>query len=84
MAKSPDEPFRRVKVVTSMQRRRRWSVAEKVRLVDEAMRPGMSVSYVAGRAGIAPSQLFAWKRRYHRRIEMGVLDAVLADLLERS
>ena len=27
------------------------------------MQPGMSVSYVARRAGIAPSQLFAWKRR---------------------
>ena len=26
------------------------------------MRPGMSVSLVARRAGIAPSQLFAWKR----------------------
>ena len=27
------------------------------------MQPGMSVSLVARRAGIAPSQLFAWKRR---------------------
>ena len=30
-------------------------------MVEEAM--GMSVSFVARRAGIAPSQLFAWKRR---------------------
>ncbi|MGX9181922.1 transposase [Mesorhizobium sp. BHbdii] len=37
--------------------------AEKVRLVEEAMQPGMSVSYGARRAGISPSQLFAWKRR---------------------
>jgi hypothetical protein len=43
MYKSPDEPFRRVEVITSVQRRRRWSVAEKVRLVEEAMQPGMSV-----------------------------------------
>ena len=63
MSKSPDEPFRRVEVITSVQRRRRWSVAEKVRLVEEAMQPGMSVSYVARRAGISPSQLFVWKRR---------------------
>jgi transposase len=27
------------------------------------MQPDTSVSYVARRAGIAPSQLFAWKRR---------------------
>lgn len=53
----------RVEVVTSVERRRRWSTAEKIRLVEEAMQPGLSVSYVARRAGIAPSQLFAWKRR---------------------
>ncbi|RWO04946.1 MAG: hypothetical protein EOS07_27130 [Mesorhizobium sp.] len=39
--------------MTSVQRRRRWSVAEKVRLVEEAMQPGISVSYVARRAGIS-------------------------------
>jgi transposase len=52
----------RVEVITSVQRRRRWSVAEKVRLVEETMQPCHSVSLVARRAGIAPSQLFAWKR----------------------
>ncbi|PAP92278.1 MAG: hypothetical protein EOS23_31580 [Mesorhizobium sp.] len=63
MSKSSDEPFRRVEDITSVQRRRRSSVAEKVRLVEEAMQPGISVSYVARPAGISPSQLFAWKRR---------------------
>jgi putative transposase len=63
MSDSSDEPFRRVKVITSVQRRPRWSVAEKVRLVEEAMQPDMSVSCVARRAGISPSQRFAWKRR---------------------
>ncbi len=63
MSKSSDEPFRRVEAITSVQRRRRWSVIEKVRLVEEAMQPGMSVSYVARQAGISPSQLFARKRR---------------------
>lgn len=62
MSKSPDGPFSRVEVITSVQRRRRWSTAEKVRLVEEAMQPGMSVSFVARQAGISPSQLFAWKR----------------------
>ena len=50
-------------MITSVQRLQRWSAAEKVRLVEEAMQPGMSVSFVARRAGIARSQLFAWKRR---------------------
>ncbi|MCQ0990647.1 IS3 family transposase [Jiella sp. LLJ827] len=63
MSKASEGPFSRVEVITSVQRRRRWSTAEKVRLVEEAMQPGMSVSYVARQAGISPSQLFAWKRR---------------------
>jgi hypothetical protein len=42
----------RVEVMTSVQRRRRWSTAEKIRLVEETMQPGMSVSYVARRAGV--------------------------------
>lgn len=63
MISDPFSPSPRVEVITSVQRRRRWTPAAKVRLVEEAMQPGMSVSYVARRAGIAPSQLFAWKRR---------------------
>lgn len=63
MSSDPDSRVQWVQVVTCVQRRRRWSVGEKVRLVEEAMQPGLSVSYVARRAGIAPSQLFAWKRR---------------------
>lgn len=63
MTMPPNEPHSRVEVITGVQRRRRWSATEKVRLVEEAMQPGMSVSFVARRAGIAPSQLFAWKRR---------------------
>lgn len=63
MSSDPNVRVQRVEVITSVQRRRRWSTAEKVRLVEEAMQPGLSVSYVARKAGVAPSQLFAWKRR---------------------
>jgi transposase len=63
MSSDPFTPPSRVEVITSVQRRRRWTTAEKVRLVEESMQPGMSVSFVARRAGIAPSQLFAWKCR---------------------
>jgi transposase len=57
------EDVRRVEVITSVQRRRRWSVAEKVRLVEETLEPGMSVSFVARRHGISPSLLFKWRQR---------------------
>src|SRR5919205_4120431 len=64
MASDPPPPAApRVEVITSVQRRRRWSAAEKVRLVEEAMQPNSSVSFVARRYGISPSLLFSWKRR---------------------
>ena len=65
----------RVEVITSVQRRRRWPTAEKIRLVEETMQPGMSVSYVARRAGVASSLLFNWRRRMLE----GGLQAVQAD-----
>ena len=42
------------------------------------MQPGMSVSYVARRAGVAPSLLFNWRRRMLEELEGG-LQAVQAD-----
>ncbi|MGA8398134.1 MAG: IS3 family transposase [Pseudolabrys sp.] len=65
----------RVEVITSVQRRRRWPTTEKIRLVEETMQPGMSVSYVARRTGVAPSLLFNWRRRMLE----GGLQAVRAD-----
>lgn len=52
----------RVEVITSIQRRRRWSADEKAAIVQETYAPGMSVSLVARRHGIAPNQLFRWRR----------------------
>jgi transposase len=63
MTSDPNAPSPRVEVITSVQRRRRWTTAEKVRLVEETMQPGSSVSFVARRTGISPSLLFRWKRR---------------------
>ena len=51
-----------VEVITSVQRRRRWSTEEKVRIVEETNLPGNSVSLVARRHGIAGNQLFTWRR----------------------
>src|SRR5215813_13885222 len=75
MPSDQNGPPPRVEVITSVQRRRRWPTAEKIRLVEETMQPGMSVSYVARRAGVAPSLLFNWRRRMLE----GGLRAVEAD-----
>jgi transposase len=53
----------RVEVITSVQRRRRWSLAEKEQLVAASLEPGASVSAVAREAGIHPGQLYGWRRR---------------------
>ena len=49
-------------VITSVRRRRRWSAEGKAAIVQETYAPGMSVSLVARRYGIAPNQLFTWRR----------------------
>src|SRR5262249_18466074 len=54
----------RVEGVTAVQRRRRWSAEEKAAIVQETYAPGMSVSLVARQHGIAPNQLFTWRRLY--------------------
>jgi transposase len=54
--------FDRIEVVTGVERRRRWSLSEKSKAVEETRSSGMSVSYVARKYGIAPSLLFRWRK----------------------
>jgi transposase len=54
--------FERIEVVTGVERRRRWSLGEKLKAVEESRLAGMSVSYVARKYGIAPSLLFRWRK----------------------
>src|SRR5688572_9686473 len=54
--------YDRVEVIASVQRRRRWSTEEKVRIVEETNLPGNTVSLVARRHGIVGNQLFTWRR----------------------
>jgi transposase len=56
-----------IEVITSVERRRRWSEAEKERLVAASLEAGASVSAVARDAGIHPSQLYGWRRQLLRR-----------------
>jgi transposase len=49
-------------VLSGPERRRCWSAEEKLRIVAETEQPGRSVSLVARRYGIAPNQLFRWRR----------------------
>lgn len=52
----------RIEIITGRERRRRYSAEEKLRLVEETMLPGMTVSAVARLNGVSPSLLFNWRR----------------------
>lgn len=61
-----------VEVITSVQRRRRWSLSEKQAMVEESNQPGMNVSVVARKYGVHPNQLFRWRKLW----QQGALSAV--------
>lgn len=61
MSRPSAKEFSTVEVVNEIQRRR-WPVSEKLRIVEESSRPGMTVSYVARKYGIGPSLLFRWRQ----------------------
>ncbi|WP_375137503.1 IS3 family transposase [Roseateles depolymerans] len=63
-----------MEVITTDQRRRRWSVAERAELVRRTYEAGSSVSLVARQTGVSASQLFQW-RKLERQ---GALTAVSA------
>ncbi len=52
-----------VEATPSLRPRRRWSKADKERIVAAAMEPGAVVSAVAREAGIQASQLFRWRQQ---------------------
>lgn len=52
-----------VTVLTSPERRRRWSTAEKSRIVEESLQPGAMVTAVAQRHDVHPNLLHHWRRQ---------------------
>ena len=52
-----------VEVITGRERRRRWSMEEKLRIVAETFEPGASVGQIAARHDVYPGQLFTWRRQ---------------------
>lgn len=52
-----------IEILTGRERRRRWSVEEKLRLVAETQEAGASVKAVAARHDVYPGLLFTWRRQ---------------------
>lgn len=52
-----------IEIITGHERRRRWSVEEKLRIVAESRERGARVTEVAARHGVYPGLLFTWRRQ---------------------
>jgi transposase len=53
----------RVEIYSGIQRGCRYSFDEKLRILQETSRPGITIFYVPRQHGISPSLLLHWRRR---------------------
>jgi transposase len=53
-----------IEVITSVERRRRWSAADKARLVVAMDEPDAVVSQIARSAGVESSLQYRWRRQF--------------------
>ena len=60
-----------VSVLAGPERRRRWSSAEKARIVEESLAAGACVVAVAQRHDVHPNLLHHWRRRAKRVMSEG-------------
>jgi transposase len=63
-----------VEIITGRERRRRWSLQDKVRLVAETHEPGAMIRAVAARHGVSESLLFTWRRHARQGLLAQALD----------
>ena len=52
-----------IEIISSRERRRRWSLEEKLRLVAETHEPGATIRAVAARHDVYPNLLRNWRRQ---------------------
>jgi transposase len=52
----------RIEVVTRSEKRRRWSDADKRKILQETLEPGATVMAVAKRYGVGTGQIYTWRR----------------------
>ncbi len=70
-----------IEVITSVERRRRWSREDKERLVAACFEPDAVISEIARAAGIHVSQLFRWRKELCRIEELRSDTATLVPVI---
>lgn len=66
-----------MEILTGVDRRRRWSVEDKLKIVREAFSPGSSIASVARRHDVCRSQIYQWRRAFRLgwlRVDEKVID----------
>jgi transposase len=53
---------KRTEIISTVERRRRWTAEEKLKILDEALSPGATIAAVADRSGVSRSLLYQWLR----------------------
>ena len=62
-------------------KRKRWSAAEKLRIVLEGMEPGVEVSELCRREGVSPAMYYLWKRTLLGSAERILRSAMPPDII---
>ena len=57
-----NDAYQRIEVITGNPRRRRWTMEQKLRIIEDSYEPGTTVSEVARRHGVAANLLFRWRK----------------------
>jgi transposase len=84
-----------MEIITGVERRRRWRVEEKLRIVAECERPGACLAAVAREHDVSSGLLWNWRRQARRgllRVELAPIflpvqvtgEPVSRDLAQRS
>jgi transposase len=64
---------KRVEIISTVSRRRRWTIEEKVAILDEATQPSASIAAVADRHGISRNLIYLWRRQAREGSMPGVM-----------
>jgi transposase len=54
---------RAIEIISTVARRRRWTLEEKVEILEEAFRAGSSVAATSDRRGVSRALIYLWRRQ---------------------
>ncbi len=57
-----------MEIITGVERRRRWRLEDKLRIVAEATAPGANIAEIARRHDVSRSLVWTWRRQVRRGV----------------